>query len=270
MSLSTTLEPSLDGHRTSSVRDLLVLWRHPTTRWIEPIGRLSQELDRFSFAYTRTAAVISDLRPLPGLPDLGRRYDSQSLPAVFGQRVMERSRPNYDAYVTWLGLDPRMATPWEQIVYSGGRRAGDTLQFMEVPSVDDGRVRARFLVNGIRHVAGQRCAFLDRVTTVSSGDHEAAFARLHIGASVTIEAEVDNESDETASMVTVDGVPLGWVPRSLSQGVRQLLDHGPVSPTVIAVRGTETPSHLRLVLDLDEEVPDSFSFDPAGNWQTLA
>ncbi|QCB50022.1 hypothetical protein E5720_06935 [Rhodococcus sp. PAMC28707] len=270
MSLSTTLEPTGDGRRASDVRDLLVLWRHPVTRWIQPIGRLSQGLDHYSFSYTRAAAEIPELRTLPGLPDLWRRYDSQSLPAVFGQRVMERSRSNYDTYMTWLGLDPRMATPWEQIVYSGGRRAGDTLQFMEVPCVVDGRVHARFLVNGIRHVAGQPCTFVNRVTRVSPREHEAAFARLHVGAIVTIEAEIENESDENASMVTAGGVPLGWVPRSLSQGVRKLLAYGPISPTVIAVRGIDTPSHLRLVLDLDVEVPDGFSFDPAGNWQPLA
>ncbi len=139
MRSATTLDPRASDVERPEVRDLLVLWQHPETRGIIPIGRFAHAGDGYSFAYTRAAATVGDFRPLPGLEDLHRRHVSDRLPPVFGQRVMEPDRPDYVEYLHTLGHVPSQATPWEQIVHSGGARAGDTLQFMPVPRVTDGR-----------------------------------------------------------------------------------------------------------------------------------
>jgi len=268
---SATLEPPREDARPSDVRDLLVLWQHPITRSILPIGRLTHSDDgSYAFAYTRRAAYVEGLRPLPGLPDLRRRYETDHLPAVFRQRVMERSRADFGDYVRSLGLNPERATPWEQIVTSGGRRAGDTLQFMEVPSVEGGRAHARFLASGVRHVPGHQCVFVDRELSITAAQHEAALASLSPGSMVHVEAEIANEHDQDASLVTTDGIPVGWVPACLSRSFRELLALGPVTPTVTSVRGREVQAHLRLVLDLDMNVPDGFTFDRDGLWEPLA
>jgi hypothetical protein len=125
------------------VRDLLVLWQHPDTRELVPIGRFTYDGHTYTYDYTRAAATVADLRPLPGLDDLNHHYVSERIPAVFAQRVMQEDRPDFAEYVDTLGLDRVTATPWEQIVQSGGMRAGDTLQFMQVPRVIDGRALAR-------------------------------------------------------------------------------------------------------------------------------
>lgn len=254
-----------------AVRDLLVLWQHPDTREITAIGRLAHDSDTYSFAYTRGAASIQGFRPLPGLENLRQRYESQQLPPIFGQRVMEPDRPDYTEYLLTIGLDPATATPWEQIVQSGGARAGDTLQFMQVPTVSDGRARARFLANGVRHIPDRDRTLNGRTLRVSAAQHEAALRSLSPGEALPVTAETDNPEDAHATLVTVDGCsPLGYVPRVLSASIRELMDAADVSLTVARVGAPDAPAHLRLVLDLDLAAPPKFEFDRAGRWVPLS
>lgn len=263
----------LDRHSSpldsAGVRDLLVLWQHPDTRELIPIGRFGHHDDRYSFAYTRAAAIIRDFRPLPGLPDLHLRYESHGIPTVFEQRVMDRDRPDFDGYARTLGLDPTRATPWEQIVESGGRRAGDTLQFMPVPMLVHGRALARFLVNGVRHVPEEPHTVGGRTIHATVEQQEEALQSLTSGSTVLIETEDNNPEDPDACLVTVNRVPVGWIPRALSASVRELLTAGPLQATVHRVAAPGTPPHVRLVLDLDTPVPPEFDFDRARLWEPL-
>jgi hypothetical protein len=251
------------------VQDLLVLWQHPQTREIIPIGRFAYDGDTYSFTYTRAAAAIEDFRPLPGLDVLRRSYVSNRIPSVFGQRVMEADRPDYAEYLHTLGLDPAHATPWEQIVHSGGTRAGDTLQFMQVPTVNDGRARARFLVNGVRHIPDTGRTVGGRTVNVAPEQHEAALRGLVGGDTVSVDTEEDNHYDACASLIITKGVPVGWVPRALSASIRELMASGPVTATVVRIGEPGTPPHLRLVLDLDVATPFGFQFDRDGLWEPL-
>ncbi|WP_265442786.1 hypothetical protein [Flexivirga meconopsidis] len=270
MRSTSVLDRRSSAADVSEGHDLLLLWQHPTTREIVPIGRFTHDRGEFTFRYTRAAEMVEGLRPLPGLGDLHQTYRSDRLPAVFEQRVMEPTRPDYAEYLHDIGLDAMHATPWEQIVHSGGERAGDTLQFMQIPAVIDGRARARFLVSGVRHVAGPDRVIAGRSVKVTDTQHESALRSLHPGQSVRIEAEEGNQVDVCACVATTDGVPLGWVPRALSASVRELLDAGPVMATVVRVGAESTPSHLRLVLDLDTPAPAGFEFDREGRWEPVA
>lgn len=251
-------------------QDLLVLWQHPDSRQIIPIGRFGHDTGSYTFAYTRAAAEIEGFRPLPGMRDLRRRYVSGRMPAVFDQRVMESDRPDYAAYLASLGLDPAAASPWEQIVRSGGARAGDTLQFMRVPVVSEGRARARFFANGVRHIASSEHRMSGRRVSVSAEEQEAALCSLSAGDVVSIEVEDGNRVDPCACLITVDSVPVGWVPQALSPGLRQLLERGPVTATVLRVGAPGSPPHLRLVVDLNVAAPHDFQFDAEGWWEPLA
>lgn len=262
----------LERHPASGdapVRDLLVLWQHPETREIIPIGRFGHRDDSYSFAYTRAAANVRGFRPLPGLPELNRRYDRSSIPAVFGQRVMDRDRPDFAGYARSLGLDPTQATPWEQIVRSGGRRAGDTLQFMPVPVVVNGRAQARFLVNGVGHIPDEPRTLGGRTVHTTQSQQEEALQSLAQGSTVLIQAEEGNPRDPDACLITVNGLPVGWVPKALSASVGELLTSGPIPATVLRVAEPGTPAHVRLTLDLDVPSPPGFDFDRAGRWEPL-
>lgn len=249
---------------------LLVLWQHPDTREIVPIGRLSHSEGIYSFSYTRAASQIADFRPLPGLAELRRRYQSPALPAVFGQRVMDSDRPDFASYASSLGLSPETATPWEQIVESGGERAGDTLQFMQLPHITNGRVNARFLANGIRHIPDTSRVIDGRTVSVTRNQHETALQALAAGDRVSLVAEQENVKDLLATLVTAAGTPLGYVPRFLARCVRDLLAHDVVEARVVRIGVPSTPSHLRLVLELDTPSPDGFELDRESRWEPIS
>src|SRR5680860_269884 len=96
---STSVLDRSSSAEAPQARDLLVLWQHPTTREIVPIGRFMREGDVYTFSYTRAVVDIADFRPLPGLGDLNRRYESTRFPAIFDQRVMETDRPDFAEYM---------------------------------------------------------------------------------------------------------------------------------------------------------------------------
>lgn len=249
------------------VGDLLVLWQHPQSREIVPIGRFSYDGNTYSFVYTRAATTIEGFRPLPGLDNLLHQYTSTRLPTVFGQRVMEADRPDYVEYLSTLGLDQERATPWEQIVRSGGTRAGDTLQFMQIPAVRAGRAQACFLANGVRHIPEMERLINGRRLGVSQQEQEEALCGLTAGDRVLLEAEEGNPMDPAATLITTGGTPIGWAPRTIAPSLRELLDSQSLAPTVLRVGEPGTPPHLRLVLDLDVVAPEGFEFDREGNWQ---
>lgn len=264
------LDPGMGATSDVGAQELLVMWQHPVTREIIPIGRFSHSGDRYSFAYTRAAEGVRDFRPLVGLPDIHVRYNSERMPAVFNQRVMSPDRPDYGPYLATLGLTTASGTPWEQIVQSGGSRAGDTLQFMPMPSVVGGRARARFLVNGIRHVPDEVRSLPGRRILIARREQEAALRGLKRGDQVLLEPESGNPIDPDAVMITAGGIPVGWVPRALSSSVRELIGAGCHRASVHRIGDPLVSSHLRLVLDLDVPAPAGFAFDREGRWSPLA
>lgn len=266
----TELEAPTDSSQ-ERVAELLVLRQHPATREIIPIGRLTSDEGSYVFCYTRAAQAASGLRPLLGFEDFDREYVSDRLHPIFAQRVMSRDRPDFESYVRSWGLDPTDATPWEQIVQSGGYREGDTLQFMEIPQVRDGVARARFFINGVRHVPDCEIQMLDGTSVVASSEkHERALRGLTIGDAVVAVAELDNKYDQNAMIVlSTDGVPLGWVPQALSSSLRELGGGVGVSLSVARIGEPSGPPHTRVVVELAVPVDSEFRFDRDGRWQPL-
>ena len=88
---STSMLDRPSSAEASQARDLLVLWQHPESREIIPIGRFGRDDGRYTFVYTRAVTEVEGFRPLPGLGDLHRRYITDRMPAVFDQRVMSQT-----------------------------------------------------------------------------------------------------------------------------------------------------------------------------------
>lgn len=117
-------------------RHLFVSWRDPEVGSIHPIGRLvrrtTEDGESYSFAYLKNAERLERFEPLPGLPDLHQRYDSHVLFPVFANRVMPRSRPDYDLLASRADLTGD-ADPFEVLARSGGRRATDRIEVFAGP-----------------------------------------------------------------------------------------------------------------------------------------
>ena len=103
---SATVARRDGGAATPSTRRLAVTWQHqhPGSRLIRPIGILSFDGQRYGFHYLENVKNVDGFRPLLGFADLRETYTSTRLFPLFSQRIMDPARPDYQRYVTRLGL----------------------------------------------------------------------------------------------------------------------------------------------------------------------
>ncbi|WP_261557232.1 hypothetical protein [Frankia tisae] len=249
-----------------TIHRLAVTWQHPVGRAIQPVAFLTFRGSRYRFHYIRNAATVTDFRPLLGFPDLSTSYESPHLFPLFAQRAMDPRRPDYERYITSLGLEAD-ATPWEQIGRSGGPRQGDTLQLFPEPTVDqNGLLRCSFLVHGIRHIANQELPINGVRRTVSHDELEKTLGRLRTGDTLHLIEQPDNPANDHAYLTaTGDGFPLGWLPDLLVDDVRALAAHR-VDVTVEHVNGPDAVWHLRLLARLSAQTPPDYRPFSGAKW----
>lgn len=269
---SPTFEHTVVRGNQQTERDLLVLWQHPETRAIKVVGRLQFDGRTYTFGYTNSAdeSFERGFRGLPGLRERARIRKSENLFKVFAQRTLDPGRSDFIRHLEQLGLDGD-ATPLEQIIRSGGRRAADTIQLLEVPRVQNGSIESTFLVNGVRHVPTRPLEFEDVLYEVSGVEHEGALRNLQSGDRLNHRIESGNKSNPQATVLTSpDGIPLGYIPDVLVKGVRSIIDNGEsVQFTTLRVNGPDAPSHLRLVVRMTATSQAGNVFDDAG-WKFAA
>lgn len=244
---ATALARSETETGQSVADEMLVIWQHPASRALEPVALLSRGADGFRLRYLVRAEGVADFRPLLGFADLNRDYRSATLFSLFEGRTMSVRRPDYQQYVSMLGLDLD-AGPWEQVARSEGHQATDSLQVFPMPRRGhDGEWSCRFLVHGIRHIAARNPEVESHLRRLQPGDH------------LRLRAEPDNPVSERA-VLTCDHLdfPLGYVPHFLLDHLTVLQDHGPVTVVVETVNGPHTPGHLRLAALLSGTAPSQY------------
>src|SRR6266699_1813661 len=118
---------------------LFVAWSsgEPTGgRW-GPVGRLERDSEGYRFVYTRGAQSLPGFRPFPEMPEVDAIYESNELFPLFANRLLARSRPEYEAYLTWGGFDPNHPPePIAILAVTEGRRATDSLEVFPCPVPD--------------------------------------------------------------------------------------------------------------------------------------
>ena len=134
---------------------LYTTWRNPDGL-IRPVGTLTRRAtgdgNSYRFVYLKAAEQFDGFRCLPGLPDLHRVYESEHLFAVFRNRLMPRSRPDYGDFVRELDLEEE-TDPFEVLIRSEGWRATDRVEVFAHPErMPDGALTTLFFVRGIRHL----------------------------------------------------------------------------------------------------------------------
>lgn len=229
-------------------RRLYVTWRHPTGSII-PVGLLTQRADgdgiSYQFVYLKVAEQQEAFQPLPGFPDLYRRYESSRLFPVFANRQMPRERPDYDAFVQQLDLDAE-ADPFEVLARSEGRRATDRIEVFAAPTRDDaGRLVSLFFARGVRHVEGAA----------------EAIDSLQVGDELALVADPGNEFNPRAMLLnTRTGRAVGYAPDYLVDTIHELRerDSSSVHVTVEHVNSRDAAPHMRLLCRVTAPWPDGF------------
>jgi hypothetical protein len=236
---------------------LYVSWRGPSGS-IHPIGMLIRCLDddRFVFGYLKLAEQLDGFDPLPGLPDLHRRYESTRLFPVFANRIMPRRRPEFDSLVRQAHLATD-ADPFEVFMRTGGRRATDRIEVFSPPvRTADGRSCCLFFVRGIRHIHGAA----ETVSELSPGQH------------LLLKDELDNPFNPRA-LLLIEGAlrHVGWVPDYLVEHIHELRQLNDVDPTVLVehVNDVEAPPHMRLLCSVSAPWPDGYQPFSEARFQPL-
>lgn len=222
----------------------------PDIRW-GPVGRLEHLGDRYRFVYTRGARSLEGFHPLPGMPDLDQVYESAELFPVFANRLLARSRPEYEAFLTWGGFDPD--NPPDPIMILGvteGRRATDALELFPCPQPDGyGGYINKFFLHGVQRMPPES---LRRIGSLQRGEELA------------LRAEPKNKFDSNAVAVFASGpggaVRIGYVPRYLAADVHKLGGACPIDTMGLVVErlNNDAPLQQRVLCRMDGCWPENF------------
>jgi hypothetical protein len=229
---------------------LYVAWRsgEPDNGQWGPVGRLEHADGLYRFVYTRGAKTFPGFPGFTGMPDLEAVYESDELFPLFANRLLAKSRPEYEAYLAWGGFDPN--NPPDPLAILGvteGRRATDSLEIFPCPTPDaNGCYVGKFFLHGVRWIAPEA---LERVT------------RLKPDEALVLRPEPATPTDPNAQAIyTQDGVRIGYVPRYLAFDVGQLTTGCGADYVELRVErvNSDAPLQQRVLCRVNACWPDGF------------
>ena len=117
------------------MKTLFVSWRDATSReWI-PVARLDWDGKFYRFSYTKGAKRARSFEPFGKMSDLNGVYRSETLFALFLNRLISKSRPEYSDYLSWMGLRGAEDDAMAELGISGGLRGADSIELVPMPSL---------------------------------------------------------------------------------------------------------------------------------------
>lgn len=241
---------------------LFVAWRTPDPAggW-GPVARLDFDEDVYRFSYTRGAQTLEGFRPFPQMERFEQVYESDELLPLFANRLLSKSRPEYEAFLRWGGFDP--SNPPDPIAILGvteGLRQTDSIEVFPCPQPDaEGCYLNKFFLHGVRWMPQPA---IDRVGRLNSGER------------LLILPDVCNEYDRNAVAVRTDDerMLIGYVPRYLARDVWHLLRE--CDPDFIRLEverlNPDAPLQQRLLCRMNACWPDEFRPCSSEDFQPIA
>ena len=225
-----------------STKTLFLAWQDKAEshRWF-PVGRLDADSDCSSYRFRYTGGMLraqkeAGFRPIISFPGLHKDYRSSKLFALFSNRVMWPSRPDFPAYLQSMDL-PKKADVMDMLAVSGGSRVTDSYGvFPKLLKNPDGTFVCRFFLHGGRHV---------------SLSAQERIKNLHQGEKLYVAVELTNPLDELAFQIqTTDYQMIGWAPRYLAPDLVEVEAPGSISLKVVRVNSMPAPSEQRVLVEL--------------------
>ena len=223
-------------------KTLFLAWQDSTeTRLWFPVGRLDADSDCTSYRFRYTGGMLraqeeARFRPIISFPDLHKDYRSSRLFALFNNRVMWASRPDFPAYLQSMDL-PQDADPMDMLAVSGGSRITDSYEvFPQLAKDPNGSFTCRFFLHGGRRI---NCSAQERIN------------RLEQGESLHAATELTNPVGELAFQIqTIDYYMIGWAPRYLAPDLVEVEAPGSISLKVVRVNPMPAPSEQRVLIEI--------------------
>ena len=233
------------------MKALFVAWRageEGPGAW-GPVGRLEHEGSLFRFCYTKGARMIPGFRPFAQMADLEQVYESEKLFPLFANRLLSRSRPEYEMFLRWGGFnvdDP--PDPIAVLSVTEGIRQTDAIEVFPCPQPDsEGCYINKFFLHGVRWAPEGAPAII---------------AKLLPEDQLVMEPEPSNPVDTNAVAVFRAGslVRIGFVPRYLARDVARLLTAcgGAFTQLFVERLNSDAPLQQRVLCRMHACWPEDF------------
>jgi hypothetical protein len=221
----------------------------PERGW-QPVGRLEHYGGVYRFVYTHGARLLPDFQPFPEMENLEEIYESDELFPIFANRLLSKSRPEYEAYLKWGGFDPdNPPDPISILGVTEGRRQTDTIEVFPCPVPDNiGCYVNKFFAHGLRWLPA---AAQERINQLESGEQ------------LFLMADFFNKSDSQAVALRTgagERFMIGYVPRYLARDVWHLLTQCSTELIKVFVErvNTDAPRQQRLLCKMNACWPEGF------------
>lgn len=230
------------------MKALFIAWQEPSSRRWLPVGRLTREEGVYRFVYTRGAKDSQSFTPFGRMRNLEKAYISDVLFPLFANRVLPKSRPEYQDYLRWLGLSNKDHDDLEVLARTGGLRATDTLEMFPCPEpTASNSYEVYFFSHGLRYL---------------NPEDQKRSSLLKINEELFLMRDIQNRYDGMALLMrTNDPMSLvGYCPRYYSAEFIRLLEVVSTDQVRMTVEriNSDAPSQLRLLCKLSAPWPANF------------
>ncbi|MBU4258805.1 MAG: HIRAN domain-containing protein [Proteobacteria bacterium] len=217
------------------IDELILAWQNPHNREWLPVGRLLYNNNKYIFKYTIGAKRAKDFVPFGRMTPLDNSHESEELFPIFKNRLLQKSRPEYDDYLNWLGLEKDKITPLEELARTRGIRATDSLQLFPIPKKRNGKYEVTFFSHGIRHLPP---IYIERVNHLNQGN------KLYLM------RDIQNKSDVFALALRTDDPPeiVGYCPKFFVKDFGRLIDSNGADKVEVSVVKVNLKSPLQFKL----------------------
>lgn len=234
--------------QTQELDELVVAYQDPLSRRWGPVGRLSCKEGFYHFQYTRGAVEASEagsFLPFREMTDFETIYRSEKLFPLFQNRIMPRTRPEYNDYTRWLLGESGELSPLRELGRSGGARATDTIQLYPIPKNINGSYQVSFFAHGVRHLPGAAQEAID-----AQGS----------GRQLLLMHDMQNEHDPNALALRTEFPPVfvGYCPRFLSEDFLYVMKSDSSAKVILAQVNTDAPLQFRYRCEFIADWPDGF------------
>jgi hypothetical protein len=226
---------------------LFVAWQQPDSKeWI-PVAKLEHRNGMYCFSYTQGVYRAKQFRPLGGMSTLGATYESPNLFPLFSNRLISKSRPEFNDYLRWLGLADAADNPMAMLALTGGIRGTDSIELFQPPVVTAGRYQLDFFVRSLSHMPK---ATIDHIGTMKKADR------------LRLMRDEQNEFDNLAIALRSDNpaVLLGYCPKYYAKDLGVLLTNKDCGLDVkVKCVNLDAPLNMRLLCTVSASVPHYFA-----------
>lgn len=242
------------------MKSLFLAWQDPQSRQWAPVGRLSRDDGHYHFVYTQGAKQLANFTPFGRMTDLKAEYISDQLFPLFANRILAKSRPEYDQYLSWLGMGREKYDALDELARTGGLRVTDNLEVFPCPEpTENQNYEVFFFGRGLRHFHAENPK---RVTALKPGDP------------LYLMPDIQNKNDEQALLLRTDA-PItlaGYVPRYFSAEFSMLLSAVGADKVKVRVEkvNLDAPLQYRVLCRIVAPWPVNFQSCHGGLFESLA